>query len=58
MSNSRGLLAALGGDRAQSPRVRLLELDGCGHCPQEELPEAVSAAVSEFAAEHGLLAPA
>ena len=58
VSNSRGLLAALGGARGESPRVRLCELDGCGHCPQEELPDLVSAAVSDFAAEHGLLASA
>lgn len=57
-SNSRRLLARLGGALGESGRVRLVELADCGHCPQEEMPERVAAVVSEFAAENGVLAAA
>ena len=54
LSNSRRLYRQLGG--SSTPRVRLIEIPECGHCPQEERPELVSAAIGNFAAEIGLLA--
>ena len=63
--NSRRLLKQLGGGAVGASGVpvpgdapvRLLELPACGHCPQEEMAEVVSAAIGDFAAEIGLLDP-
>ena len=49
--NSRRLAALVG------PRATLVEVAGCGHCPQEEAAEVVAAAIRDFACTHGLLSP-
>jgi pimeloyl-ACP methyl ester carboxylesterase len=46
-SNSRALAAAL-------PHAELEAVPACGHCPQEEAPDAVVAAIVRFARQHGL----
>ena len=51
VANSRRLAAQLGAEAAA-----LVELPGTGHCPQEERPGEVAAAILEFASGRGLLA--
>jgi len=41
VSNSRRLLRTL-------PTARLVEFQGCGHCPQEEMPEELAKVISGF----------
>jgi pimeloyl-ACP methyl ester carboxylesterase len=53
ISNSRALVERLGG---AARRVRLVEFDGCGHVPHEELPQSVADAIAAFAEECDALA--
>jgi pimeloyl-ACP methyl ester carboxylesterase len=52
LSNSRALAARLAEGGCD---VRLVEMAGCGHCPQEEAPEQLGSTIAEFARTHGLV---
>ena len=46
LSNSRRLAAS-------NSAVTLVELEGCGHCPQEELPDELARVIDDFVRSNG-----
>jgi pimeloyl-ACP methyl ester carboxylesterase len=52
-----GTLAQVEGIRARVPAAELLVLDGCGHSPHRDRPEALARAVNDFISRHELAIP-
>jgi pimeloyl-ACP methyl ester carboxylesterase len=52
LDDEYGTLAQVHGIVARVPQARVLELPQCGHSPQRDQPEAISAAASAFIREH------
>jgi len=47
-----GTLAQVEGIRARAPQAEVVVLDDCGHSPQRDRPEALTAAVTDFISRH------
>jgi pimeloyl-ACP methyl ester carboxylesterase len=47
-----GTLAQVEGIRARTPHAEVVVLDDCGHSPQRDRPEALTAAVIDFISRH------
>jgi pimeloyl-ACP methyl ester carboxylesterase len=52
-----GTLAQVEGIRARVPSAELLVLDGCGHSPHRDKPDALARAVTDFISRHELAIP-